>query len=235
MTKEDFLVHSKYFFAAVLCALVLAGCAHSTAEETSAPAEPAPVISVACVGDSNTEGYGATGYPSFLAERLGDGYIVDNYGVSGTTAMDSGDYPYSTTTHYDASVATKPDIVVLMFGTNDTNGASWRGVETFSAEYDKLVRTYVELDSKPRVIICTPPAPHLEEQHTWRTYGIQPAVYDSMNAAIAETAEAYDLTLVDIYGLTKDHPEWFLDDGIHLTDEGASAVADAVAEAVLTD
>ena len=56
-----------------------------------------------------------------------------------------------------------------------------------------------------------------------------------MNAAIAETAEAYDLTLVDIYGLTKDHPEWFLDDGIHLTDEGASAVADAVAEAVLTD
>ena len=233
MTKEDFLVHSKYFFAAVLCALVLAGCGHSAAEETSAPAEPAPVISVACVGDSNTEGYGATGYPSFLAERLGDGYIVDNYGVSGTTASDSGDYPYSTTTRYDASLATGADIIVLMFGTNDTNSASWHGVDTFAREYDALVHTYVALEQSPRVILCTPPAPHLEEHHGWRDFGVQPAVYDSMNAAIADTAETYGLTLVDVYSLTKDQPDWFLDDGIHLTDEGASAVADAVAEAVL--
>lgn len=77
--------------------------------------------------------------------------------------------------------------------------------------------------------------PILKNSTPGETYGHTAAVYDSMNAAIAETAETYDLTLVDIYGLTKDHPEWFLDDGIHLTDEGASAVADAVAEAVLTD
>ena len=73
---------------------------------------------------------------------------------------------------------------------------------------------------------------------TWTIGCLNPKHFHThgyMNAAIAETAETYDLTLVDIYGLTKDHPEWFLDDGIHLTDEGASAVADAVAEAVLTD
>lgn len=227
-------MQKKYLLAAALCALLLAGCG-GAAEHGSAAAERAPRIRVACVGDSNTEGYHATGYPSFLAERLGENYIVDNYGVSGTTASDSGDYPYSTTTRYDASLATGADIIVLMFGTNDTNSASWHGVDTFAREYDALVRTYVELEQAPRVILCTPPAPHLEEHHGWRDFGVQPAVYDSMNAAIANTAETYDLTLVDVYSLTKDQPDWFLDDGIHLTDEGASAVADAVAEAVLTD
>ena len=142
------------------------GCGHadqdgaSSTHRTAAPA--AQPVRVACVGDSNTAGYGADSYTIALAERLGDGYAVSNYGVSGTTAMASGIDPYSKTAAYEASLADEPDIVVLMFGTNDTNRSSWRGRDAFADEYADLVYTYQALDSSPTVLLCTPPAPHGE-------------------------------------------------------------------------
>lgn len=212
------------------------GCGHtdqdgaSATHRTTAPA--AQPVRVACVGDSNTEGYGAESYTAFLAERLGSGYAVDNYGVSGTTAMASGIDPYSETAAYEASLADEPDIVVLMFGTNDTNRSSWRGRDVFADEYADLVHTYQTLDSSPTVLLCTPPAPHLEETAGMVSFGVQPAAYAAVNDSIHALAEEEGLTVVDIYSLTLDHPEWFLDDGIHLANEGAQAVADAIAEAV---
>lgn len=205
------------------------GCGHadqesaSSTHRTTAPA--AQPVRVACVGDSNTAGYGADSYTIALAERLGDDYAVSNYGVSGID-------PYSETAAYEASLADEPDIVVLMFGTNDTNRSSWRGREAFADEYADLVYTYQALDSSPTVLLCTPPAPHLEETAGMVSFGVQPAAYAAVNDSIHAFAEEESLTVVDIYSLTLDHPEWFLDDGIHLANEGAQAVADAIAEAV---
>lgn len=218
-------------FIAGLCLLALAGC--SSVADDSAPAasiQTAHTQTIACVGDSNTAGYGAESYAGFLADRLGDGYSVENYGVSGTTAMASGAYPYSETAAYDASLAAQPDIVVLMFGTNDT--ASWHGADAFAREYDALVQSYLALEPQPRLILCTPPAPHLDTAPGMVSFGVQPACYDAVNSAIRTTADKHSLTLVDIYTLTSDHPDWFLDDGIHLDNTGAQAVADAVTEAV---
>lgn len=212
------------------------GCGHadqdgaSSTQHTAAPA--AQPVRVVCVGDSNTAGYGADSYTIALAERLGEDYAVSNYGVSGTTAMASGIDPYSKTAAYEVSLADQPDIVVLMFGTNDTNRSSWRGREAFADEYADLVRDYRELESQPTIYLCTPPAPHVEEYPGMVSFGVQPAAYAAVNESIRRVAEENNLAVIDIYALTLDHPEWFLDDGIHLSDEGAQAVADAVAEAV---
>lgn len=228
----------KTLICASLCVglTFFSGCSHadesSSESELSAQAPADETVQVACVGDSNTEGYGAESYTAFLAERLGSGYAVDNYGVSGTTAMASGIDPYSETAAYEASLADEPDIVVLMFGTNDTNRSSWRGRDVFADEYADLVHTYQTLDSSPIVLLCTPPAPHLEETAGMVSFGVQPAAYAAVNDSIHVLAEEEGLTVVDIYSLTLDHPEWFLDDGIHLANEGAQAVADAIAEAV---
>lgn len=151
------------------------GCGHadqesaSSTHRTAAPA--AQPVRVACVGDSNTAGYGADSYTIALAERLG-------------------------------------------------------------ADYADLVHTYQALDSSPTVLLCTPPAPHLEETAGMVSFGVQPAAYAAVNDSIHALAEEEGLTVVDIYSLTLDHPEWFLDDGIHLANEGAQVVADAIAEAV---
>lgn len=55
---------------------------------------------VACIGDSITYGAGVVQdhdhrtWEYFLQQKLGDEYQVLNYGISGRTLQDEGDFPY---------------------------------------------------------------------------------------------------------------------------------------------
>ena len=52
-------------------------------------------IRVACIGNSITIGSGgSTAWPQQLGQRLGPHYNVRNFGVSGTTLLTHGDFPY---------------------------------------------------------------------------------------------------------------------------------------------
>ena len=97
-----------------------------------------PVV-VACVGDSITEGIGATradqySYPAQLQGLLGEGYAVHNYGASGMTLLAEGDYPYIRQERYAASLACPCDAVILMLGTNDSKPQNWRLQERYLSE-----------------------------------------------------------------------------------------------------
>lgn len=88
-------------------------------------------IRVACIGNSIT--YGAfipnremNCYPAQLQAYLGDGYEVKNFGASGRTILSKGDYPYSETDTYKASLEYQPDIVLIKLGTNDTKPQNWK-------------------------------------------------------------------------------------------------------------
>lgn len=76
-------------------------------------------IKVACIGNSIT--YGAfianvqeNSYPAQLQAYLGSEYEVRNFGVSATTVLSKGNYPYTTTKEYAASHEFLPDIVLRM-------------------------------------------------------------------------------------------------------------------------
>ena len=64
-------------------------------------------IKIACVGDSIT--YGCT-----------DKYCVNNFGYTNRTAIKDADYPYTKEKLYQQSLDFKPDVVVIMLGSNDT-------------------------------------------------------------------------------------------------------------------
>ena len=90
-------------------------------------------IKVACVGDSITAGYnisGADTYPSQLQALLGSGYWVGNYGNSGTTELKRSDNTYWNSWAYRQSMQFKPNIVVIMFGANDSK--PWNGTRRSS-------------------------------------------------------------------------------------------------------
>ena len=74
---------------------------------------------------------------------------MTNYGASGAAAMHGISASYDDTDMYTQSISSSPDIVVIMFGTNDS--AAWKDEATFAADYEKLISTYEALDSKPRV------------------------------------------------------------------------------------
>ena len=80
-------------------------------------------IRITCVGDSITDGIGASNgqntYPAQLQKILGDKYEVLNKGVSGTTVTNSDDRAYTKTSRYRESLNSQPDIVIILLGTND--------------------------------------------------------------------------------------------------------------------
>ncbi len=147
----------KLVFVALM--LLIVGC-----QEESQP------IKVACVGDSITFGAGIVNreknsYPAQLQEYLGDGYEVKNFGVSATTVLCEGKQPYVNTDQYKASLEYNPDIVFIKMGTNAAANRNAELRHLFDQEYRKFVDTYVNLPSKPRVILLTPVRSWLEHDH----------------------------------------------------------------------
>lgn len=187
------------------------------------------VVKVACVGDSFAEGYGGIRYPDALTEILGTGYEVKNFGIGGATAMTSGTNPYTSHEAYQDSLQYDADVVILSFGTNDSNRRSWKGKETFQKQYDELVQSYLEMDSAPAVYLCTPVAAYSTE------YGIQPSHYDDIIEAIQAVAQAHDLPVIDLNTLTSNHSDWYHSDGIHLNQDGADQAAEVISKAIKQD
>lgn len=131
-------------------------------------------IRISCVGDSITYGAQApvgSDYPNQLQQMLGPGYTVGNFGKPGATLMEpkmepDGKYWYLTTDEYKAAKRSKPDIVVMMLGTNDAleliqypGFMEWNESrsEAFTHAYESLVDEFISLESHPRVFLMFPP------------------------------------------------------------------------------
>lgn len=179
-------------------------------------------LRVACVGDSIT--YGALipnwyqhNYPHLLSKLLGKGYCVHNYGMSDRTAMETGNHPYTKELRFQRSLAFRPDIVLLMFGTNDSKPQNWKGKNEFKRQYTKLLDAYLGLSSRPKVILLQPPKPqHMNgEDGDLYTFDIQKSKVLEIGEAVREIASERELPTVDMFDFTEGHPEWFLPDGIH--------------------
>ena len=89
-------------------------------------------LKVACVGDSTTYGHGISNwpknnYPTVLQNLLGDGYHVNNYGVSSFAVQESADRSYRTLPHYQECLNYDADYVVFMMGSNDSKPENWKG------------------------------------------------------------------------------------------------------------
>lgn len=119
-------------------------------------------IVVSCVGDSITAGYGLSdpstqSYPAQLQTILGSGYTVNNFGSSGTTVLKVSDNPYWNSP-YDPSVFTNslnsnPNIVVIMFGANDSKSWNWNATN-FNSDYRAMIAAYRNLATHPKVFAC---------------------------------------------------------------------------------
>ena len=102
-----------------LCACAAAQMPAAAQTPRAAPAK----IRVACVGDSITQGVfvdSSVRWTTVLQADLGPHYDVENYGVSGTTLIKSGDSPYWKQPALAQAVAFQPNIVLIMLGTNDS-------------------------------------------------------------------------------------------------------------------
>ena len=190
-------------------------------------------IRVACVGDSITYGYGISdwsenNYPALLQELLGDGYIVNNYGVSGASVQTDSNKPYVNRKEYRDSLEFQPEIVIFMMGSNDSKPFNWKGSKAFRNDYIALLDSYGDSE----FILCTIAKAYFKDNKakSETSFRIQPEIVDEIADIIREVAKEKGLPLIDIHEMTSSHPEWYISDSVHLNRDGAAAVAAAVRE-----
>jgi lysophospholipase L1-like esterase len=201
------------------------------AEAPMAPIDPAAYkepIRVACVGDSITQGAGAErgkSYPSQLQALLGDKWKVGNFGVSGRTLLRKGDHPYWNEKAFQDAQAFKPNVVVIMLGTNDTKPQNWAHKDEFFTDYKDLVKTFQALESKPRVYVCRPcPVPGTGN------FGINEANLQIEIPLIDKLAAEEKLGVIDMHAPLESKPE-LLPDRVHPNTAGAGVMAETTYEA----
>ena len=133
-------------------------------------------VRVACIGNSITYGHDVVdrevnSYPARLQEFLGSDYEVRNFGVSATTLLTKGDYPYITTDAYRQSLEYNPDIVLIKLGTNDSKPWNVPNKDQFKDDYIRLIETYQALPATPRIILLTPVRCFLSDRSEERRVG----------------------------------------------------------------
>ncbi len=182
-------------------------------------------VKIACVGDSITFGSGikqreTLSYPSQLRSMLGKNYEVKNFGVSGCTMLQKGDRPYMKTTTYKASLEYQPDIVIIKLGTNDSKPRNWKHKTSFPSSANKLITSYQQLNSKPRIILCKP-VPVIGSGR----WGITEKILrNDVAKQIAKVASSMNIELINLHIPLRDKPE-LIPDTVHPNAEGAKLIA----------
>ena len=186
-------------------------------------------VRVACVGDSITAGFGVPGgqaYPDQLQALLETTWEVRNFGVSGRTLLRKGDSPYWKEKAFTEAQAYRPDVVVILLGANDTKPQNWAHHDEFAVDYADLVKTFRDLEGKPRVYVCRPcPVPPPGN------FGINEEGVQEEIKIIDRIAADQQLGLIDMHAALADKPD-LLPDHVHPNAAGAGVMAATVYQAL---
>lgn len=221
-------------------------------------------MKIACIGASITAGnlkaYTNYSYPQKLQEYLGDDFFVSNFGHNGATVLQAGLHhqmkvssSYFKTEEFQRALNFKPDIVIAQFADNDSREDNWVGDAEgmFVKDYVKLVDDFLNLASKPTVLIMKPPPLYVDGR-----YGMNQKVSNEIIPGLLERIrQSRNLPpLVDVYSIFDEHCPvatntrknhdctWIATneqlavrpgfEGVHPTTEGNKAMAKVVALAI---
>lgn len=196
------------------------------ADAAQEEAEQTPVR-IACVGDSLTYGYNSSNpetqsYPAKLQSLLGEEYAVQNFGVNSATMLKKGNKPYWNQAAYSQSMASDPDIVILMLGTNDSKEVNWRehGGE-FLSDMEEMIRGYQELPSSPQVYVGI--SPRLTADEVMEL--VNEVIVNEIGPLQRQAARELGCPVLDIYQLSETLGEEDFNDCVHPTDMGYQKIA----------
>ena len=187
-------------------------------------------IRVACIGNSITDGHGidmatSYGYPAILQKKLGSGYWVKNFGVSGRTMLNKGDLPYMNEMAWRDAQAFNPDIVIIKLGTNDSKPQNWQHKAEFRQDLEQMI-TALHPD-KTKIFLCTP-IPAVKS-----TWDISDSVIVNGIIPIQKAvAKKYGVQVIDLHTLFANDADKMLPDGIHPDGKGAERLAEIIGNVI---
>jgi lysophospholipase L1-like esterase len=192
---------------------------------------------VACVGDSNTYGYGifdriSNSYPAQLEIMLQQTDVeweVRNFGYSGATVLKQGDISYFSLDTYQQALASNPDVALFCFGPNGSRSPN-RGYiqESYVSDYIDLIDSFTALPSNPQIWICYPLKAF---SNNWSID--DDIIRDQIIPLVAQVASEKHVDVIDFYSAFTGSPQLYIEDGIHANSSGAKLMAEMVAAALL--
>ena len=189
-------------------------------------------VRVACIGNSITDGHGigmapVNGYPAVLQKKLGEGYLVKNFGVSARTMMNKGDLPYMNELAWRDAKAFNPNIVVIKLGTNDSKTHNWvHGADEFRQSMQAMIDTLKALPSKPKIYLCSP-IPAFKDSWTIN----DSVIVNGEMPIIKKLAKKNKCQFIDLH-TSYTYGDMMLKDGIHPNAKGAEKMADIIFDAI---
>jgi lysophospholipase L1-like esterase len=186
---------------------------------------PHNLIRVACVGDSITQ---ASGYPDKLQLLLGSNYYVGNFGVSGSTVSLNSTKPYMNQTAFQKAEKFKPEVVVIMLGTNDARTDLSQYNKTFEAAYNQLVSSFQSLASNPQIFVVDSPPIFTDNPDYNNSY-----LVNNVLPQIDNVANDLNLPTINVYNAFTNHSDYFMD-GVHPNGEGSALIASEVDNAIIS-
>ncbi len=183
-------------------------------------------IRVACIGDSITRG---SGYTSMLQDELGENYAVKNFGVDGSAVTIDSIKPYMEQAAFFKALDYKPDVIVIMLGTNDANEKNYENIHDFSRDYESLIEAFRRSTSDEQIYLVEPP-PVLENGLNITDANLVEGVIPQ----IARVADNLGLPTINIHSAISNSSDYFFD-GVHPNEDGATIIANAIDEAISQD
>ncbi|MBR5052418.1 MAG: alpha/beta hydrolase fold domain-containing protein [Bacteroidaceae bacterium] len=190
-------------------------------------------VRVACIGNSITDGSGIFmrdifGYPAQLQKKLGNGYIVKNFGIGGRTMLQKGDYPYMKEQAWKDAQGFQPDIVVIKLGTNDSKPKNWLYGSEFAKDMQSMLDTLKALPTHPLIYLATP----IPALNTTGNIS-QKALTDEICPLIKDLAKKNKCELIDLQTLFQPTEGMMSSDGIHPTTKGAGQMAEIIYQHII--
>ena len=127
------------------------------------------------------------------------------------------------TNEYKRSLASKPDVVIIQLGTNDTKAANFAKISDFVTDYLRLIKNYQDLETKPLIYVSLPPKVFST------AYGIGQPNLEKIIPMIVEVAQKSDLDVSIINNQTETQDASpLIPDGVHPNAKGAAVLANNV-------
>ena len=219
---SQFIAVSRAIFTTV-CIIAVSAQTGSAQEATGSPAK----TKVVCFGDSITK----RGYSEVLSKTLGVEAI--NAGVAGNSTAQA-------LRRLSSDVlAHSPDIVVILFGTNDLRADAERvyvPVDKYKSNLESMIAKCRKGGS--RIILCTlPPIQHdafftRHKREQFDALGGLGKMIESYRQAARQVAAQQKTKLVDLNDLLAKEPKWLSKDGVHPTTNGTAIIAKHIAKAI---